>query len=301
LQGLHAQARRVAPDEKQKEEYRRNATLLLGREQAHAEEEMQILSGLLVPGVSSDLQMGAVKALGRIRDARVVGVLTREWGSHGPALRGAILDQVLARESWTVDLLKLIEAGRIGVIDIDVPRRERLLRHRSAAVKALAERVFKSNVDASRQQVVEQNRGVLEMKADSRRGAKIFEVHCATCHRVENVGQEVGPDLAAVRSWSGEALLTAILDPDRQVEPRYIAYNATLQDGEALFGIITSETGSAITMKGLDGQPRSVLRSNLKSVSSANRSLMPVGFEEGMPRQEVADLIAFLQNPVAAN
>src|SRR5688500_12271586 len=63
----------------------------------HAEEELRILGRLLGAHVSSDVQLAAVKALGRMRDERVVGVLTREWGSFGPALRGAVLDQVLAR------------------------------------------------------------------------------------------------------------------------------------------------------------------------------------------------------------
>ena len=301
IRQLHRHARRVAADPEQKDEYRRSATLLLGREKQHADEELRVLSSLLGPTVSSDLQLAAVKALGRIQQPQVVSILTRDWPSHGPALRAAILDQLLTREQWIVELLNLIDAKRLAAIDIDVPRRERLLRHKSPQIKALAERLFKSNADANRQQIVEQNRPVLEMKSDARRGAKVFSVHCASCHRVENLGQDVGPNLAAVRSWSGEALLTAILDPDRQVEPRYLSYNATLNDDETLFGIITAETGNSLSMKGLDGQDRTVLRSNLKSITSTNRSLMPVGFEEGMSKQEMADLIAFLQNPVPTN
>ena len=67
--------------------------------------------------------------------------------------------------------------------------------------------------------------------------------------------------------------------------------------GEVVFGVITSETGSSLTMKGLDGKERSVLRSDLKSLASTNRSLMPDGFESGMTKQDLADVVRFLQAP----
>ena len=112
---------------------------------------------------------------------------------------------------------------------------------------------------------------------------------------MENIGTEIGPGLVSVTSWSSEALLTAILDPDRQVEPRYLSYTAKLNNNDEIFGIITAETGGGITMKGLDGKEQSVLRSNLKSLTCTNHSLMPIGFEQAMNKQELADLIAYLQ------
>jgi len=62
-----------------------------------------------------------------------------------------------------------------------------------------------------------------------------------------------------------------------------------------IFGIITAETGGGITMKGLDGKEETILRGNLKSLTCTNHSLMPMGFEQAMSKQELADLIAYLQ------
>ena len=294
-------ARRVVASSKATEGELRAAVPLLGRSGTDAKGDLPVLAGLLAPRVPTDVQLAVVKAMMRSGDVGAAELLTRGWGSHSPGVRSAIVDQLLNREAWALHLMAEVEGKRISRNDIDVTRRERLLRHKSPRVKAVAEKLFGSEGDATRREVVEQNRGVLAMSADARRGAKVFAVHCATCHRVEGVGQDVGPNLAAVRSWSGEALLTAMLDPDRQVEPRYVAYNATLNDEEIIFGIITAETGNSISMKGLDGQERAVLRGNLKAIASTGRSLMPVGFEEGMTRQEMADLIAFLQSPLTAN
>ena len=51
------------------------------------------------------------------------------------------------------------------------------------------------------------------------------------------------PEFLTVRDWPKENILTALLDPDRTVEPRYVAYTATLaSDDTALTGLLTSES-----------------------------------------------------------
>src|SRR5207248_6283911 len=123
-----------------------------------------------------------------------------------------------------------------------------------------------------RQKVVNQHRDVLTMTGDAGRGAAVFARACAACHRLGGVGQEIGPDLASVVAWQSDALLTAILDPNRQVEPRYLSYTVTLTNGDSVFGIITTETSAAIAIKGLDGKEQKFLRGHLKSLINSNRS-----------------------------
>jgi putative heme-binding domain-containing protein len=79
------------------------------------------------------------------------------------------------------------------------------------------------------------------------------------------------------------------------VEPRFISYTAKTSDDQEAFGIITSESGGSITLRGLDGKEQTISRTNLKSLISTNHSLMPMGFESAMSSQEMADLIAYLQ------
>jgi putative heme-binding domain-containing protein len=205
-----------------------------------------------------------------------------------------VADLLLARESSAMDLLRAIEAGKVAPTDLDVQRRERLAKHSSPQVKNLAKKLLQS-AETNRQDVIDANRSVLSLTGDRARGAKVFATHCATCHHMESIGAEIGPGLVSVTNWSGEALLTSILDPDRQVEPRYLSYTAKLNNNDEIFGIITAETGGGITMKGLDGKDQTILRQNLKSLTCTNHSLMPMGFEQAMSKQELADLISYLQ------
>jgi len=92
-------------------------------------------------------------------------------------------------------------------------------------------------------------------------------------------------------------LLTGVLDPNRQVDPKYVAYTVILNSGEAVYGVITAETGGSLTLKGLDGKDRPVIRTEVKSIASTGKSLMPDGFESAMKDSELADLILFVKSP----
>ena len=62
-----------------------------------------------------------------------------------------------------------------------------------------------------------------------------------------------------------------------------------------VYGILKSETGNTLTFQLLDGSERQLLRANLKTLESAQTSLMPEGLEAGLSDQALADVIAFVQ------
>src|SRR5207249_8025266 len=97
--------------------------------------------------------------------------------------------------------LKAMESGKVSPTDLDLPRRERLAKHSSPKVRELAAKVLAAT-DTNRQDVVDANRSVLTLTGDRTRGGKVFANQCATCHRIENVGNDIGPSLASVANWS---------------------------------------------------------------------------------------------------
>ena len=286
--------RRIARDPSRPSAERAAAVGLFGR--MHSDEELAILSDLLGPKVAPDIRSAAASALGRMNDPNVPQVLLKDWAAHPPSLRGTILDILTRRDDWSEALLHEIDRGIVGKTEIDAARRQRLLQHGSARVRELAKRILGEGPDPARQHVIDQYREALSLKTDARHGAVVFQQNCAVCHRKGGVGADIGPNLDSVISWQSDALLTAILDPSRQVEPQYLAYTATLADGDAVYGIITSESANSITMKGLDAKQRVLLRANIMSLVGTNRSLMPDGLESAIDQQAMADVIGFLQS-----
>src|SRR5690606_33289939 len=133
-------------------------------------------------------------------------------------------------------------------------------------------------------------------KGDESRGRTIFEKNCATCHRIAGFGTQVGPDIADSRTRTPEALLVDILDPNRAIDGRYVAYSVVLTDGTVQTGLIESETANAVTLAQPDGKTLTLLRDEIEEMRSDGMSLMPVGLEKSIPPQGVADLIAFIKN-----
>lgn len=296
LPEVFAAARGVAMDQDKPADLRAAAAGLLGREPARLAEDMRSLAALLAPQVPPEVQGAAVSALGRLDDPRVPDLMVHDWSGHSPQVRLAVVDRLVQRDPWAAQLLEAIRSGGVSRNDLDAAHRQRLLEHASDQVKSLARQVLGAPPDTSRERVVEQYQPALSLEGDVQRGAKIFVQNCAVCHHKGDFGADIGPNLDSVTAWRGDALLVAILDPSRQVEPGYLAYTVTLNDGDAVYGLITSETGNSLTMKGLDGKPRTLLRGQIKAVACTNRSLMPDGFEAALDKQAIADVIRFLQS-----
>ncbi len=107
----------------------------------------------------------------------------------------------------------------------------------------------------------------------------------------------MGPDLRTVVQHPADKLFTSILDPSANIEPGFTAYFCELNDGTQLYGAITIEAGDSLTLRLADGSARTLLRSGLKRLQSANVSLMPDGLEALLTPQSLADLIAYLKVP----
>jgi len=286
-------AHRLVADDSSAAADRLGAVQLLGHAAKRNSADRDLLLGLLRPQVSGEIQQGAVSVLGKIADPKVPDMLVRDWKAHSPQVRGAILDALLSRPAWTSSLLRALEDGRVPPAEIDPARRQRLLGRRDRALLARAEAVF-AHQAKPRQAVVDAYRSALALKGDRKSGSAVFKKICASCHRLGNEGVEVGPDLASLSDKSPEALLIAVLDPNRAFETKYANFSVATVDGRVLSGLIASESATAVTLRRQDGKEDVLLRSQIDLLSAAGQSLMPEGLEKDLKPQDLADLIALL-------
>jgi putative membrane-bound dehydrogenase-like protein len=253
------------------------------------------LADLLTPTTPGDVQLAGVKALSAHTDAKVSDLLLKNWGSYSPAVRREVLEAMLARADRVLKLLDAVEAKRVPVGEFAPARVQQLQSHPNAEVRAKAATVFKRS-DTDRVKVVRNYSAALELKGDVSKGKAVFRKSCSGCHKLDGVGSDVGANLlAALPNKSGEDLLIAVFDPNREVDPRFISYSVVTADERALTGIIASETPTSITLRRADGKEDVILRSNISTLRSSGLSLMPVGLESELAPQDVADLFAYLR------
>jgi putative membrane-bound dehydrogenase-like protein len=291
---MFIQARATAADAKANESDRLLALSLLGRDAKKRADDVKLLADLVVPQNSTALQSAAIATLGRITDEGVPELLTAGWNAHSPALKGEILDVLLSRAAWQRRLLDLVEKKAIPTSEIDAARRQRLLAHRQETIRKRAAKVFEGVLNADRRKILDDYKEVETLAGDSRRGKTVFAKSCSICHQVEGVGHEVGPNLLALSNKSPLYLLTEILDPNRNVDSRYLAYVAVTRSGRTFTGLLASESATSITLRSQEGKDQVLLRSELDELQSTGKSLMPEGLEKELSKQDVADLIAYL-------
>jgi putative heme-binding domain-containing protein len=294
--GVFKAARAVAPNPKTSVNERVSAVQILGRGRSQQNEDFELLADLLTPASPPELQLAAIAALGRMNRGTVPERVLNGWNGYGSQVRTAALELVMSRPAWTQVLLDRIEADRTMLAQIDEGRRAALTQHSNAKLAERATAIFNRGMDANRQLVIDRySTAMASLKPDPAKGAAVFASICSACHKFGAVpGNAIGPDLAVVKDRSVPYLLSHILDPNRALEDRYVYYTASTHDGRALAGMIAGEAGNSITLLGLDGKEQTILRSEIRSLMSSGRSLMPDGLESAINEQAMADLIAFL-------
>jgi putative membrane-bound dehydrogenase-like protein len=255
------------------------------------------LQAVLHPQSPSELQLAAVQALGRMTDPAVAELLLSGWSSYSPAVRREVQEALFARPERLAVLLDHVEAGKVLPAHLDLARRQILLKHADAKLRMRAEKAFAVHVAEDRKKVLDEHRGVLQLMGDVAKGRMAFKKNCATCHRLENEGFEVGADLlSALKNKTPETLLIDILDPSREVDPRYLNYVAQTKDGRLLSGVIASETAASVLLRRAEKAEDTLLRTDIEAIQSTAKSLMPEGLEKQMTAAELADLIAYLMS-----
>lgn len=296
VDAVFALARRVASDGKAPLDQRLAAVNVLGRGRSQQNEDVQLLAGLLTPQSPVELQQAAVATLGRMNRPTIPTKLLAAWTGYGRTIRTAVLDLVMSRVQWANLLLDKIDEDPSLLPEIDATRRLALVQHSNAPLASRAAAVFNKSLDQNRQKVIDRYLSAMQsLSGDAARGAKVFADTCSACHKFGAVpGKTIGPDIAVVNDRTSNYLVTHILDPNRAVEDKYVLYTATTQDGRTLAGMQTGEAGNSITFQGLDGSEQVILRSELRSLVSTTRSLMPDGLEAAINEQAMADLVAFI-------
>jgi putative membrane-bound dehydrogenase-like protein len=129
---------------------------------------------------------------------------------------------------------------------------------------------------------------------DAKRGAVVFQKICMVCHKMRELGVEVGPDLTTVATKPREQLIEAIFDPNRAVEQRNAATQVTKKDHTLLVGQLVAETPGSITLRLPGGADFVVLRTDIKAMKTLTTSIMPEGLESVLSTQDVADVLTFI-------
>ena len=122
---------------------------------------------------------------------------------------------------------------------------------------------------------------------------------CAQCHRFNEKGGSVGPDLSGLaKRMKPTDVLEAILEPSRTIPDEYALQQFTMSDGEAHVGQVQEENSAVVILRGVSatGAPLRLAKALIVSRKKLNVSNMPPGTVNTLQKQQILDLIAYLLN-----
>jgi uncharacterized repeat protein (TIGR03806 family) len=140
---------------------------------------------------------------------------------------------------------------------------------------------------------------ILALSGDAGRGRQLFTAEsaaqCKSCHRLGNVGTELGPDLAGIGAkYPRPDLLRHILEPAREVDPKFSLYAIATKDGQILTGLLVEKTGRDVVLRDPQNREIRVPVANIEQQGSRPGSLMPDRLLSDLTAQQAADLLEYL-------
>lgn len=136
----------------------------------------------------------------------------------------------------------------------------------------------------------------VDLPGDAAAGRALFAGRggCAACHMVDGAGGRGGPDLSRVgERRDPDELRADLLDPNREVAPRWWTMIVTRADGSVVQGSRMGEDTFTVRLMDADEQLWSFSKSTIRSLERVRTSSMPaVG--DALTGAEVDDLIAYL-------
>ncbi len=276
----------ATPDERQ------SAVRLLGY--AGSPRVTAALARLFEPGTPEAVQIAAVRTLARFSEPEIAKIFVNSWRRSTPKVQEEMIVALASRRPWVEQMLAACDRNDVSASQIGRATRTALLSDQDSAVREHAEKLF-GGASSPRNEVIARYQNALLLDGDAARGDKVYERECMTCHRLGDRGFQVGPNLALIRNRTPAALLEAILDPNREVQPSFVNYAVVDDSGRTVTGLILAETANSITLVRDKGVTETLLKQNIAELHSTGKSLMPEGLEKNVDPQGLADLLTFLR------
>lgn len=140
---------------------------------------------------------------------------------------------------------------------------------------------------------------ILAIDGNAGRGRKLFletqGIQCRNCHKVGDKGKALGPELTLIGRKNNRAkLLESILEPSKNIDPKFATWLIETSEGRVLNGLLKSKSDDEIVLLDTQGKEIRIKADDVDQMFPQRKSLMPDLQLRDMTAEQVADLIEFL-------
>lgn len=259
------------------------------------------LLSVLTGSVSdSDLRLPAIQAMATRNDDEIMDVLLEEYPKFNVAEREAFYTTMSSREKFSLKMFEAIDRGQLSATHLNSFHHRQMQAFKSERVNKYLVKYWGEVQSGSKnkEKEIAKYKKMLSQKflseADPKNGKPIFQRMCSACHKLFGEGGVIGPDLTGSGRKDLHYLLENIIDPSRIVSKHYQLATVTLKDQRIITGTIVEENNQTVTVSSLN-EKIILKREAIASLERSKQSMMPEGMLNSLDKNQLRDLVGYLQ------
>ena len=200
---------------------------------------------------------------------------TRE--SYAEALHAALKDKKISRDALPAYIARSLSlllgpefTKEFGVKELPANKEAEIAEYKALATPAAFDRATASS------------------------GRKVYQTICSACHVMYGEGGKIGPELTGSNRADLNYLLLNILYPSADIADAYKMVTIITKDGQALSGNISEEDNQKVVLN-MVGQKSTIPKSDIKSRTVSDFSMMPSGLLQTLKSEEIIALFKYMQ------
>jgi putative heme-binding domain-containing protein len=132
---------------------------------------------------------------------------------------------------------------------------------------------------------------------DAERGKALVESSgCFDCHRIDERGSRLGPNLTRIGGRRTPVRLRqALVAPDEEVVPDNRFVRIVTKDGTTVTGKLLNQDAISVQLMDPKEELKTYLRANIREYTIIDKGLMP-SVEGKLNAQQVADIVSYLSS-----
>jgi quinoprotein glucose dehydrogenase len=135
---------------------------------------------------------------------------------------------------------------------------------------------------------------------DAERGRELFfgkvALSCVRCHKINETGGEVGPDLTRIAAdKTRQYLLESLVEPNKTIAKGFETAVLTLDDGRSVIGIVKSQDAKELTLINAEAQTLTIPTAEILE-RTTGQSAMPADLVKQISLLELRDLVEYLSS-----
>lgn len=132
---------------------------------------------------------------------------------------------------------------------------------------------------------------------DAIRGKTLVESNaCFDCHRIDQRGSRIGPDLSDIGTRrTPDRIQEALLDPDAEVlfENRFVRF--VTKEGATVTGRLLNQDALSVQLINSKEELKTYMRATVRDYAIVDKGLMP-SVKDKLSDQQVADIVSYLSS-----